>query len=139
MKNLALVLLVSTFGLMSCQKKVSSDPPVDPSPESFTEMQINSSFNWNTTTDFTIKVEGLPTDMQAKRTLVVQDMSGNVLFKKVVRLTDDDILEFRAPTALAKVKVLCGSIQKEVEFTNQRGDFNFLPEEDLSDLDPEDR
>ncbi|MGB0175773.1 MAG: hypothetical protein ACPF9D_01320 [Owenweeksia sp.] len=126
--------------VLSCSKDDSrQNNQVNNNPEDFTELEVSSTFDWRTTSKYSIQVTGVPTDMTQKRILQVWDSQQNVLAQRVVRLTENTTVEFTAAAGMDELTVKCGSIEKKVDVSNGKGSFNYLPEDDLSDLDPADR
>ncbi len=139
MKKMLLGALVLSLA-WSCSKDDSNpNNQVNNNPVNFTELEVSPTFDWKNTSKYTIQVEGVPTDMTQKRILQVLDGEQKVLAQRVVRLTEDNTIEFTAAAGLKELTVKCGSIEKKVDVSSGTASFNYLPEDDLSDLDPADR
>ncbi len=142
MKKVALAILALSFTVLSCKKdnKDNNPNPVNNNPTSFNEMKVADGFDWSTTRNVTVDVEGLSAmTIEVTKVMKVLDVEGNLLFKQVIDMDKDATLEFEAPASLEEVVIEYGAISETVEILNGRGDFSFVPVDDRSDLDPEDR
>lgn len=141
MKRLSLGLVAFSLILMSCQKEeISTDPAPLPSPESFQDLRVSNQFDWRTQADFSLVVEGLKSlDYAPSQILSITDERGAVVYRYRMAMNQDRRLSFQAPAANRRMTVKFGSIEKEVVFSGNEGQFDFIPAVDNSDLDPSDR
>lgn len=141
MKRLSLTFVALSLIWMSCQKEDQGTEPAPlPVPRSFEDLQVSSQFDWRTQADFSLVVEGLKSlDYAPSQILSITDERGAVVYRYRMAMNQDRRLSFQAPAANRRMTVKFGSIEKEVVFSGNEGQFDFIPAVDNSDLDPSDR
>lgn len=138
MKKAVILMGILGLGLTSCKEDSTQTQAPSNDVSSFDELTVSPNFDWSTTKTIKINVDGLDgMQVTVSKIMSVEDMNGKVLFKKIVKMNEATTLEFDAPTWVEKVKVKYGDIEKEVEVSGTQGNFDFVPEPDNSDLDPD--
>lgn len=139
MKKL-LLLGVLCAGILSCTKEESSSgTPGNPNVNSFGEMKINPNFDWETSHNIILKVDGLSGAPALKHFLVVTDPSGQEVYRTLTAITSSHHLSIPLADQYSNLTVRFGSITKSVEVKNRRAAFDYTLADDRSDLAPADR
>tara|TARA_R110002167_G_scaffold34798_2_gene111272 strand:+ start:325 stop:777 length:453 start_codon:yes stop_codon:yes gene_type:complete len=134
-----IVLGFLALSLFSCKKDDGdSSSAIVSNPTSFQEITVGPNFNWSTQTEYSLQVVAMK-NMPYTRSnyLKVFDQDSNVVFQALISTRDNKVLNFRAERDLSNVTVSFGSISKKVAFTNNRGEFDFIPFDDQSDIEPD--
>lgn len=127
------------FALASCEKDQTVSSPVNNAqPSTFQEISVMPDFNWSTETEYSLQIVAMK-NMPFSRVnmLRVTDADNNLVFQALVNTGETKVLKFKANRELNLASVSFGSISKEVTFSNYRGEFDFIPFDDQSDIEPE--
>ena len=140
MRKLALLAAMGV-ALISCKKEEAQKQDSTFSAiENFGDLNVNPNFDWESAHENTLVVEGLEGATNgAKHMLSVTTPNGVEVYKIWTSIDQDHSLNFELADQHDYVTVQYGSITKKVEMKNRKGHFNYLVEDDRSDLDPIDR
>jgi hypothetical protein len=140
MKKYFIPLIAAGFLLSSCSRDNGSNNPINNNPESFEELQVSNSFDWSTTQEVTLQIEGLPNMLQTvSRVMRISNSQGKTLAKKVIRMDESSSITLELPKAQSELTVEYGTIEKTVSIQGKSARFSFIPVDNKSDLDPADR
>ena len=135
-----LLLGILCAGMFSCSKEDSNSGVTgNPNVNSFGEMHINPNFDWETSHNILLKVDGLSSGPSVKHFLVVTDPSGQEIYRTLTAVTSSHHLSIPLADQYKEVVVSFGSISKSVEVKNRRASFDYAKADDRSDLAPADR
>jgi|GEM_PF-2217333 len=127
------------FGAACSEDANTADDPAAVQAENFEDIQTSGDFTWSTQVEYTLQVEGLSTLPFPKRDmLIILDTEGQELHRRLVEISQTRKVRFEAPAGLEFLTVKFGNIEKTVSLSGtNKGNFDYLPEVDDSDLDPD--
>lgn len=131
--SIAKVLMISSVLLVSCKKEFDSEfipskKSNQNSVNSFKEIKVSNSFNWNNSNEVTLQIDPLNSPMTINRTLFVKTEKGEVLFSKLQKINESFIGKITVPATINKLVISYGSITKTESIQNNKVNFNFLVE-----------
>jgi hypothetical protein len=130
------------IGTTSCQKDDDNvgTSPVGSSVERFDQIQASPDFKWSTETNYTLNITGLK-NLPFERTGIIDvaDEAGTVVFRQLIKMTEDQQLQFNAAANIDEFTISFGQISKTIIPSGNSLAFDFIPVDDRSDLDPADR
>lgn len=133
-------LAIFAMSLTACQKENDTqEVPLPGNVNSFEQLQVNNDFNWSTEAEYTLALKGngnVP--FAVKRKLIVKDLNDQTLAITLADMSQTRNFDFQAIAGLQTVKIQFGSIEKEATLNNGVFEFDFIPVDDMSDLDPND-
>ena len=101
--------------------------------EQFSDLQVSDNFDWNTSREVELTVNGLPTQLEINKLISVEDGSGNVLYTQVWKMSDTGKMRFSIPAHLSQINVRYGKIVKSLRIsTNGLAEFSFA--QSITDL-----
>jgi hypothetical protein len=115
--------------LASCSKEediMDSEFNTASQVEQFSDLQVSDNFDWNTSREVELTVNGLPTQLEINKLISVEDGSGNVLYTQVWKMSDTGKMRFSIPAHLSQINVRYGKIVKSLRIsTNGLAEFSF--------------
>lgn len=138
MKKLLLFILITAVTAVSCGKESSEDstPKV---VESFDALTVAPNFNWETRSEITLHFKAIPNLPIERLELLEVKQKDKVLFRQLVNLQKDVAMQLEIPSRLKQITIAVGALEKTVNIQSGQAEFSMLQDEDLSDLDPQDR
>ncbi|MBI1315425.1 hypothetical protein GC167_01000 [bacterium] len=128
MKTSIYVVAFAAVVLGACSKEVNDG--VNPTtPARFEDLQVDANFDWKTTQDVTINIEGIPTPVPVQSTLVIMDVQGRAIHKALHTMSETESLSMTLPAHIKSLVVKYGSNQKEFAIENGTVQVSFLPED----------
>jgi hypothetical protein len=126
MKTSIYALAIAAVVLGACSKEVNEG--VNPTtPARFDDLQVDPNFDWKTTQDVTINIEGIPTPVPVKSTLVIMDQQGRAIHKELHTMSESESISMTLPSHLKSLVVKYGSNEKEFAIQNGVVSVSFLP------------
>tara|TARA_R110002050_G_scaffold48780_1_gene113268 strand:+ start:40735 stop:41157 length:423 start_codon:yes stop_codon:yes gene_type:complete len=134
-----IVLGFLSLSLFSCKKDDGdSSGAIVSNPTSFQEITVGPNFNWSTQTEYSLQVIAMKNMPYTRNNYIkVFDQDSNLVFQSLISTRDNKVLKFTAERDLSIATVSFGTISKEVTFTNKQGEFDFIPFDDQSDIEPD--
>jgi hypothetical protein len=95
--------------------------------DSFKNLEVTDTFDWKTSSDYTINFNGIPVTSQVKRPLIIKTGSGEVIRSMNISLSDNFSIDLRVPSKEQNLMLSWGTYQKELLLErNLFIDFTFL-------------
>ncbi|MBK9292259.1 MAG: hypothetical protein IPM52_11625 [Bacteroidetes bacterium] len=112
------------LGFSSCQK----DPIIKPEkPGSMADLKVSNQFDWKTTQNVEVQVQGLQLPVQVQRTIVISDGQQAVFYKGMQAMNANVTYNIVVPAYLRELKVSFGTISKTLPIQNGKVVFNYIP------------
>lgn len=131
MKNLSVLIVIVLLGLTSCKKDLLekvTPPTQDQTSNSFTQMKVGPDFDWKSSKEITLKIEGLNTIAPIKETFTVSSLDNKIIFYQALQPMNVSLTtKFVVPNHIKELSVSFGSIKKVYPTQNNTIDFNYLP------------
>jgi hypothetical protein len=122
--------LISSLVLAATLTGCVSDPggePVTPPVTNFKDIKTNDNFKWETTQSVTFQVTGLASPRAISKTLKVTSLDGNaVYFSRLQDVSASFSVTLKLPAAVTKVRVVYGSIVKDISIVNKTIKFDYI-------------
>ncbi len=136
-KTVFAISLLSMVFLSSCREDQADDNTQSPSfAASFEDIKTTPDFDWSTEEQYRLQLKGLKTLPFAKKGMIeVKTVSGDLLMRRLVEISQDRNIRFDAPAGLESLKVSFGTIEKVVPVSNNRLSFDYIPFDDQSDIE----
>jgi len=109
---------------------------VGPSAESIENLKISEFFEWKTTSEITVNIEGLPMDVGVNRKLALITESGEEIFAGSHKMDEDFEMAFDLPQDINTITMKYGQIEKTAEIIGKEVSFDFLNAEAADDVEP---
>lgn len=123
-KFLAILPVIMMIALASCQK----DPYVKPDkPASIEDLRVSSSFDWKTTQNVKVQVQGLQVPVQVMRTIIISDAGQTTFYKGMQAMNANAEYNLVLPAYLKEIKISFGTISKTLPIQNGSVVFNYIP------------
>lgn len=131
MKNLSYLIAIVLLGLTSCKKdlleKVTPTTSVEKTT-TFNQVKANQNFDWKSSKEITLKIEGLQTIAPVNGTFTVKSLDNKIIFYQAMQsMSQSMTTTFVVPNHIKEISVSFGSIQKVYYTQNNHIDFNYLP------------
>ena len=121
----AVVLIGFFFGACS---KDDNNPTNPTTPNSFQELNVAPTFDWSTSSELSLNIQGLPTVNPINRTLVILDQEGRVVHKETWQMSASGVVNLNLPAYMSEITVRYGAIEKVVAIeSNGTASFSFIP------------
>ena len=120
-------LTIFTFASCEVDGDVSTD--IDSgSQDSFKDLIVASTFEWTTTSDYTINFKGVPvSSIDVKRPLIIKVQDGEILRKANIALSEDITLDIRVPSRNETLVLSWGTFEKTLTLgESSTVDFTFI-------------
>jgi len=131
MKNLSYLIAIVLLGLTSCKKdlleKVTPTTSVEKTT-TFNQVKANQNFDWKSSKEITLKIEGLQTIAPVNGTFTIKSLDNKIIFYQAMQsMSQSMTTTFVVPNHIKEISVSFGSIQKVYNTQNNHIDFNYLP------------
>lgn len=126
MKKLTLIAVGAFFALASCNKD-GDDTPINNNPDDFKNIVVQDNFNWRTSDEVVLNVEGLPTDYPQSNTLKVKRINGAEIYKRFTSIDESFSIELTVPVTEEQIIVQFNTIVDTVDINNGSAQFSFIP------------
>jgi hypothetical protein len=131
MKKLILLVALIPVLLSSCKKDLIEKANLDSTQKVTTEfkkLNVKQDFDWSSVKLIDFKVQGLQTMATINRTLKVSSLDGKEIYFTCTHQMDQNLeTKISLPKTVKNVKVIFGTIEKEVVLSSNEINFNFLP------------
>jgi hypothetical protein len=127
MRNLSILIALALLGLTSCKKDLLER--VTPTSQvatttAFKQMKANQNFNWKSSKEITLKIEGLKTIAPVKGTFTVSSLDNKIVFYQALQSMSENVTtKFVVPNHIKEISISFGSIQKA--YNTQSNSINF--------------
>lgn len=132
MKNLIILASIAVLGLSSCKKDwIEKVTPKDngqtTATSKFSDLKVQESFDWKTSKEFTLKVNGLQTIGETNGTFTVTSDDGKIVFYQGNHTMNQNfVTTFMVPVHIKGLVVKFGSISKNFSTLAQQIQFDYL-------------
>ncbi len=131
MKNIYPLLILVFIFLISCQKKEFEEMVEnnnDPEPvESMDDLIATETFDWQTTKEIELFIEGLPSPYPNATTLLVSASNGQTVYKKLVQINESFSVLLTVPSYETSLKIDCKGLKETIAIENGEAYFSFIP------------
>jgi hypothetical protein len=127
-KNITLIILISSIGLLSCIKQNLPDPGTTPEDKTkLADAKVPDSFNWSTSKNVEVSITGLPTVVPIKNTLTITLPDGSKLYNAYHDMSANLKLTLVIPATVTQLKLKFGTYDETLNITNNKAAFSFIP------------
>lgn len=129
MKNLKLIAGIALLvAASSCTKvKDVESTPNTSKPASFKEIKVADNFNWNTTNNISLNVQGFESISPIRNTFIVSsEDQKEVYFASNTLMSESFKAEIALPIHVKKIKVNFGTIIKLIDVNSNNLNFDYL-------------
>ncbi|HBG24658.1 MAG: hypothetical protein A2X17_03500 [Bacteroidetes bacterium GWF2_41_61] len=127
-KNIVLIILISTLGLLSCIKQNLPDPGTTPEDKTkLADAKVPDSFNWSTSKNVEVSITGLPTVVPIKNTLTITLPDGSKLYNAYHDMSVNLKLTLVVPATVTQLKLKFGTYDETLNIANNKAAFSFIP------------
>ena len=133
-----MTLIISGMVLFtSCVEQPLEDDTrlVGPTEETIEDLKVSEFFEWKTTREITVNIEGLPVDVGVNRKLALLTASGDEIFAGSHQMHEDFEMTFDLSQEITALTMSYGAIEKTAEITGNSVSFDFYTEI-LDDIEP---
>jgi|688.fasta_scaffold807336_1 hypothetical protein len=131
MKNLSILIVIVLLGLTSCKKDLLekvTPTSQDETSNSFKQMKVGPDFDWKSSKEITLKIEGLNTITPIRETFTVSSLDNKIIFYQALQTMNVSLTtKFVVPNHIKELSVSFGTIKKVYNTQNNNIDFNYLP------------
>jgi hypothetical protein len=106
-----------------------------PSEDTIEDLKVSEFFEWKTTQEITVNIEGLPVDVGVNRKLALLNASGEEIFAGSHKMHEDFEMTFDLPQNINTITMKYGAIEKTAEIIGKSVAFDFLTEL-VDDIEP---
>jgi hypothetical protein len=108
---------------------------VGPTEASIEDLKVSEFFEWKTTQEITVIIEGLPVDVGVNRKLALLTTSGDEIFAGSHKIHEDFEMTFDLPQGINSLTMKYGAIEKTADIMGKSVSFDFLTEL-VDDIEP---
>jgi hypothetical protein len=129
MKNLKLIAGIALLlAASSCTKvKDVESTPNTYKPGSFKEIKVADNFNWNTTNNISLNVQGFESISPIRNTFIVSsEDQKEIYFASNTLMSESFTTNIDLPTYVKKIKVNFGTISKVIDVNSKTITFDYL-------------
>ncbi len=128
-----------TLALIACEKNDSiNTTSVAAQPDNFHEIKNSPDFSWSTEKEFSLDLVALKNiPFTTTNFIEIRDLKGELVYKTLASTSDSKKIKFLAKGSLESAVVSFGTISKELSFTNNTAEFDFIAFDDRSDIQDE--
>jgi hypothetical protein len=129
MKNLKLIAGIALLvAASSCTKvKDVESTPNTYKPGSFKEIKVADNFNWNTTNNISLNVQGFESISPIRNTFIVSSEDQKEIYFASNKLMSESFkADFDLPIHVKKIKVNFGTISKVIDVNSKTITFDYL-------------
>ncbi|HMM11178.1 MAG TPA: hypothetical protein PKE03_03690 [Bacteroidales bacterium] len=91
------------------------------------KLKITASFDWKTTQNVQVQVQGLQVPVQVMRTIVISDGQQAEFYKGMQAMNANATYDLVVPAYLKELRVSFGTISKTLPIQNGIVVFNYIP------------
>ncbi len=110
--------------MASCQKDPIDKPD---KPASIEDLKVSSSFDWKTTQNVRVQVQGLQVPVQVMRTITISDAGQTIFYKGIQAMNANAEYNLVLPAYLKEIRISFGTISKTMPIQNGSVVFNYIP------------
>jgi hypothetical protein len=131
--NLMVLIIPGMVLFGSCVEQPLEDikVPVGPAEASIENLMVSEFFEWKTTQEITVNIEGLPVDVSVNRKLALLTASGDEIFAGSHNMHEDFEMTFDLPLDIKKITMKYGATEKSEDILNKTVDFTFESEREV--------
>lgn len=122
--------------LSSCVKEQieESTQQLTPAGETIDDLVVSAFFDWETTEELTVSIEGLPVDVGVSKRLTLLTGEGTEIFGGTHAMHEDFEMAFDLATGIDEIIMKYGEVEKSAEVNNRIATFNFESEREEDPL-----
>ncbi|EPR67213.1 hypothetical protein ADICYQ_3768 [Cyclobacterium qasimii M12-11B] len=105
--------------------------------ETINDLVVSEFFDWKTTNEITVNIEGLSIDVGVDQKLSLLTGEGTEFFGGSHKMHEDFEMTFDLPTGIDVIVMKYGATEKSAEVTNQVASFSFETEREADALNVE--
>ncbi|WP_339678364.1 hypothetical protein [Cyclobacterium marinum] len=132
-----LVLIIPVITLFSsCVKDQidESTQQLTPSGETIDDLVVSAFFDWETTEELTVSIEGLPVDVGVSKKLTLLTGEGTEIYGGTHAMHEDFEMTFDLVSGVDEIVMKYGEAVKTAEVNNHTASFNFEVEREVDPL-----
>ena len=131
---LALIIPILVF-FSSCNEEQLEENTklIGPEAETIDELTVSEFFDWKTTNEITVNIEGLPVDVGVNQKLTLLTSEGTEIFGGSQKMHEDFEMTFDLPSSVDVIVMKYGGTEKSSEVNNNVASFNFELERDADE------
>ncbi|WP_339711404.1 hypothetical protein [Cyclobacterium amurskyense] len=131
---LALIIPILVF-FSSCNEEQLEENTklIGPEAETIDELTVSEFFDWKTTNEITVNIEGLPVDVGVNQKLTLLTSEGTEIFGGSQKMHEDFEMTFDLPSSVDVIVMKYGGTEKSSEVKNNVASFNFELERDADE------
>ena len=125
---ITIIILISTFWLVSCVKQNLPDPGTTPKDVTkLADAKVPDSFSWSTSKNVEVSITGLPTVVPVKNTLTITLPDGSKLYNVYHDMSANLKLTLVIPSTVTQLKIKFGTYDETLSIVNNKAEFSFIP------------
>ncbi|GAB3008202.1 hypothetical protein GCM10027284_28310 [Cyclobacterium sediminis] len=133
---LALIVLVMTLNSSCVNEQIEeSTQQITPTGETIDDLVVSAFFDWETTEELTVSIEGLPVDVGVYQRLSLTTDAGREIFGGMHRMNEDFEMSFDLPKGVGEVRMKYGAFEKVGTVVGRKVSFDFFIEDNASDIE----
>ena len=132
-----LVLIIPVITLFSsCVKEQIEETTqqLAPAGETIDDLVVSTFFDWETTEELTVSIDGLPLDVGVSKRLTLLTGEGTEIYGGTHAMHEDFVMSFDLATGVDEIVMKYGEVEKTAEINNHVATFNFEVERDVDPL-----
>ena len=131
---LALIIPILVF-FSSCNEEQLEENTklIGPEAETIDELTVSEFFDWKTTNEITVNIEGLKVDVGVNQKLTLLTSEGTEIFGGSHKMHEDFEMTFDLPSSVDVIVMKYGGTEKSSEVNNNVASFNFELERDADE------
>lgn len=132
-----LVLIIPVITIFSScvnEQIEESTQQVTPTGETIDDLVVSAFFDWKTTEEITVSIEGLPVDVGVSKKLTLLTGEGTEIYGGTHAMHDDFEMAFDLATGVEVIVMKYGEAEKTAEVNNRIATFNFESEREEDPL-----
>jgi|GEM_PF-2003399 len=110
---------------------------VGPSTESIEDLKVSEFFDWKTTNEITVSIEGLSMNVGVDQRLSLLTSEGTEIFAGSHKMHENFQMTFDLPSDVDVIVMKYGAAEKSSEINNKVASFNFELEREVDALNVE--
>jgi|AntAceMinimDraft_12_1070368.scaffolds.fasta_scaffold229890_1 hypothetical protein len=131
--NLMVLIIPGMVLFGSCVEQPLEDDTriVGSTEDTIDDLKVSEFFEWKTTQEITVNIEGLPVDVSVNRKLALLTASGDEIFAGSHNMHEDFEMTFDLPLDIKKITMKYGATEKSGDILNKTVDFTFESEREV--------
>ena len=132
---LALIVLVMTLNSSCVNEQIEeSTQQITPTGETIDDLVVSAFFDWETTEELTVSIEGLPVDVGVSKRLTLLTGEGTEIYGGTHAMHEDFEMSFDLATGVDEIVMKYGEVEKTAQIDNHIATFSFEVERDVDPL-----